>query len=100
MTRISNRPIPDGHPFKGGCVIFGITRPGGPRRPSTPSADPIPSTCLPPFEVEAHRVMEESLHRLYEQHTGQPWREPSQSSESDTPENPGDPSPGTSMDKE
>ncbi len=25
---------------------------------------------LPPFEAAAHRSLEESLHRLYEQHTG------------------------------
>ena len=30
----------------------------------------------PPVEIEAHRAMEEALHRLYEQHTDQPWREP------------------------
>lgn len=27
MARISNRPLPDGHPFKGGCIIFGANIP-------------------------------------------------------------------------
>ena len=81
--RTSGGPLPDGHPFKGGLIIFGMKRPGDPRTPSAPPADPQ----LPPFEIEAHRAMEESLHRLYEQHTVQPWTEPSPSSESTTPEN-------------
>lgn len=43
---------------------------------------------LSPFELEARQSLEESIHRLYEHHTGQPWREPNQSSESTTPESP------------
>lgn len=77
-------PLPDGHPFKNGCVIFGMKRPGAPRTPSAPPADPQ----LPPFEIEAHRAMEDALHRLYEQHTGLPWTEESSSSESTTPDSP------------
>jgi len=46
MPVIHNRQLPDDHPFKGGCIIFGITRPWGSRRPSTPPADPAPSTCI------------------------------------------------------
>ena len=73
-------PLPDGHPFKNGCVIFGMKRPGASRTPSAPPADP--------HEIEAHRGMEDSLHLLYEQHTGLPWTEESSSSESTTPDSP------------
>jgi len=29
-------PLPDGHPFKGGCIIFGMKRPGSSTIPPTP----------------------------------------------------------------
>lgn len=79
-------PLRDGHPLKGGCVIFGWNRPPSSAKPSTPTAGP--STSLPPFEIEAHRAMEDSLHRLYEQQTGKQWTEPSPPSESTTPDSP------------
>ena len=65
-------------------------------RKESPSSRPD----LSPFEVEARKSLEESLHRLYEQHTGQPWREPNPSSESTTPESPEKTSPGTSTEQE
>jgi len=79
-------PLRDSHPLKGGCIIFGWGRPPSSAKLSTPTAEP--STRLEEdnsFDIAAHRSLEESLHRLYEQHTGQPWREPNPSSESTTP---------------
>lgn len=40
------------------------------------------------FDIAAHKSLEESLHRLYEQHTGQRRAGQAQSSESTTPDNP------------
>ena len=79
MARTSRPPgtsLPDGHSFKNGCVIFGMKRPGFSGKPSD-NEEPKPSTKpdLSPFEVEVRKSLEESLHRLYEPHTGQPWRD-------------------------
>ena len=40
-----------------------------------PDSQEQESDSLPPFEIEARKCLEESLHRLYEHHTGQPWKE-------------------------
>ena len=72
MARISRppgTPLPDGHPFKNGCVIFGMKRPGSSAKPPAPTAEPS-TNSLPPFEAEARQSLEESLHPLYEQTTG------------------------------
>lgn len=42
MTRTSNRPLPDGHPLKGGLIIFGAKRPASSVKPSTSEEPPIP----------------------------------------------------------
>ncbi len=92
MTLIHNprgTPLPDGHPLKGGCVILGWNRPPSSAKPSAPEDEHPPAKPdLSPFELEARKSLEESLHRLYEHHTGQPWTEGSSSSESTTPDSP------------
>lgn len=62
-------PLRDGHPLKGGCVIFGWNRPPSSEKPSTPTAEPSTSS-LPPFEAEAHRSYESAMWDRYEQATG------------------------------
>lgn len=42
MTRNSNRPLPDGHPLKGGLIIFGAKRPASSLKPST--SEELPAT--------------------------------------------------------
>ena len=82
-------PLPDDHPLKGGCIILGWNRPPSSAKPSAPEDEHPPAKPdLSPFELEARQSLEDSLHRLYEQHTGQPWKEPNPSSESTTPDSP------------
>lgn len=61
-------PLPDGHPFKNGCVIFGMKRPDSSAKPSALTAEP--STSLPPFEAEAHRSYESAMWDMLERDTG------------------------------
>lgn len=67
-------------------MIFGMKRPAASVKPSEPIAEP--STSLPPFEAEAHRSLEESIHRLYEKHKGNKMPADAPSSEPDAPEKP------------
>lgn len=71
MARYSHppgTPLPDGHPFKNGCVIFGMKRPGSSAKPSKQTAEP--SSSLPPFEAEAHKSYESAMWDRFEQATG------------------------------
>lgn len=92
MTLIHNprgTPLPDGHPLKGGCVIFGQKRPGSSAKPSTPIAEP--STNLEEdnsFDTAAHKSLEESLQRMFDPNMEHQWMEPNPSSESDTEKQP------------
>ena len=63
-------PLPDDHPLKGGCIILGWNRPPSSARLSAPTPEPSTKPDLSPFELEARQSLEDSLHRLYEQHTG------------------------------
>lgn len=80
-------PLRDGHPLKGGCVIFGWNRPPSSEKPSTPTAEPSTSS-LPPFEAEAHRSYESAMWDRYEQATGNKRPADDPQSESTTPESP------------
>lgn len=94
-------PLPDGHPLKGGCVIFGMKRPGSSAKPSAPTAEPSSSKPdLSPFELEARESYESAMWDRYEQATGNKRPEEAPSLESTTPENPENPSPETSTEQE
>lgn len=73
--RTSNRPLPDGHPFKGGCIIFGANIPEAwkegfrkkakglsPVQPRTPEEE-RPTTSREPddLETQAFNDYEEAL---------------------------------------
>lgn len=80
-------PLPDDHPLKGGCVIFGWNRPPSSAKPSAQTAEPSTSS-LPPFEAEAHRSCESAMWDQYEQATGNKRPAEAPSSESTTPDSP------------
>lgn len=92
-------PLPDGHPLKGGCIIFGQKRPGSSAKPSAPTAEPS-SNSLPPFEAGAHKSYESAMWDRFEQATGNKRPEEAPSLESTTPGNPENPSPDTSTEQE
>lgn len=83
MPYLGHQELPDGHPFKGGCVIFGMKRPGSSAKPSTPTAEPSSKPDLPPFEVEARESYESAMWDKYEQATGNSRPEGAPSSEAD-----------------
>jgi hypothetical protein len=57
-------PLPDGHPLKGGCIIFGWNRPPSSAKPSAPTAEPSTSSEEDnSFDIAAHRSLEASLMR-------------------------------------
>ena len=92
MTRISNRPLPDGHPFKGGRIIFGMKPPGSSAKPSTPEG-PKPSSSSPDdLEVQAFQDYEQALSRSISD-MEQRRKVQAPSSESITPESPAPVSP-------
>ena len=99
MAYLGHKPFPDGHPLKGGRIIFGAKRPGSSEKPSTPTAEPS-SSSLPPFEAEAHKSYESAMWDRFEQATGNKRPEEAPSLESTTPENPASPSPDTSTEQE
>jgi len=99
------QPLPDGHPFKGGRIIFGAKRPGSSAKPSTKEEE-APSTKSSPeeedksFDIAAHRSLEASLMRRLTHPMDSPGKDPSQSSDTDT-ESPSEaPSPDTSTEQE
>lgn len=83
------QPLPDGHPFKGGCIIFGMKRPGSSVKPSTKEEE-APSTKSSPepednsFDIVAHRSLEASMLKRLTAPTDTHKKDPSQSSDTDT----------------
>ena len=96
-------PLPDGHPLKGGCVIFGWNRPPSSEKPSTPEKETSNITSLPTdneFDIVAHRSLEASMLKLLNPPMEILKKDPSQSSDTDT-ESPSEaPSPENSTVKE
>ena len=93
------RPFPDGHPFKGGRIIFGAKPPGSSAKPSTPE-EPKPSSNSPDdLEAQAFQDYEQALSRsisdMEQRRTGQ-----APSSESTTPASPEAASPESSTEQE
>lgn len=100
MPVYHDRPLPDDHPFKNGCVIFGMKRPGSSAKPSTPTANPNTKPDLSPFELEARESYESAMWDQYEQATGNKRPTETLSSESTIPEEQEKPSPDTSTEQE
>lgn len=87
MTLIHNppgTPLPDGHPLKGGCIIFGWNRPPSSAKPSAPTAE-LSTNSPDDLEVQAFQDYEQALSKsisdMEQQRKGQ-----APSSESTTPE--------------
>ena len=91
-------PLPDDHPLKGGCIIFGWGRPPSSAKLSTPTAEPSTSSEEDnSFDIAAHKSLEASLQRMFDPNMEHQWMEPNPSSESGSQEQsleslpPGDP---------
>jgi hypothetical protein len=51
-------PLPDDHPLKGGCIIFGWKRPPSSAKPSEPTAEPSSKS---PDDMEVQAFQPESV---------------------------------------
>ena len=84
------QPLPDGHPFKGGRIIFGAKPPGSSKKPSTQEEETSNTKSSPEdlednkFDIVAHRSLEASLMRRLTHPMDSPGKDPNPSSEADT----------------